>query len=449
MHHVPYDPHSETQEKSRGAIWLLAAAGLAIAWAGAVCYGAYLQAGLALIHQPIAALANLAALALCPAVAMMFAGLAAREAVRAGAKSERLANLASALIDPSHRTLDAGERARTLRADIAALDHVVATANQRLDLYAAGLRRDGVVLARALKSDVESLRALRGELNTEAQALAGAFAANTQALRTATAELKTQASEANHAVAAQVESFGAAFAHIGARSAEFAAAARTTETTAADFDAAVAKALDALAHATSLNDSARKATEESALVAHETARAVRDATARAVAEAREASRMIRAEARGVPAAANDAVISGRHVAENIKPPRRTVIPFFKPKAPRPEKAPAPVPAPANDYSATLADIVRLAGVEASFALSPADLAHIAYAGRNGVDARRNAVRTVAREDLRRLSSTFRASSDARRAAEILRKRPALGDGYDSDTQRDLMSAYLLVDAALG
>ena len=92
---------------------------------------------------------------------------------------------------------------------------------------------------------------------------------------------------------------------------------------------------------------------------------------------------------------------------------------------------------------------RLAGVEASYALSPADLAHIAYAGRNGVEARRNAVRTVAREDLRRLSSTFRASSDARRAAEILRKRPALGEGYDADTQRDLMSAFLLVDAALG
>jgi hypothetical protein len=298
---------------------------------------------------------------------------------------------------------------------------------------------------------VDSLRALRAELNDEAKALAGAFAANTAVLRTVTADLKTEAEAANRAVAAQVETFGAAFAQIGKRSAEFSEAARTTQSNVISFDAAITKALDALAHATSLTDSARKATEDSALAAHETARAVRDTTARAVAEAREASRMIRAEARAPLAPANDAIIAGHHVSENIKPPRRTVIPFFKPKAPRPAPAPtpAPLPTPANDFKANLADITRLCGVEASYALSPNDLAHIAYAGRKGIEARRQAVRMVAHEDLRRLSSTFRASADARRAAEILRKRPALGDGYDAETQRDLMSAYLLVDAALG
>jgi hypothetical protein len=361
-----------------------------------------------------------------------------------------MANLAAALVDPSHRTSEAGDRATHLRADIMALDQVVVGASQRLDHYAAGLRRDGAVLARALKSDVESLRALRAELNAEASALAGAFEANTQALRGVTAELKSEASAANQAVTAQIATFGEAFAKIGARSAEFAAAARTTEKTAATFDTAVTKALDALAHATSLTDSARRATEDSALLAGQAARAVRDTTARAVAEAREAARMIRTQGRIVESEpANDVAFSGQHSAENIKPPRRTVIPFFKPKAPKPAEAPAPMPAPANDYSATLADIVRLAGVEASYALSPADLAHIAYAGRGGVEARRNAVRTVARDDMRRLSSTLRTSADARRAAEILRRRPALGDGYDPDTKRDLMSAYLLVDAALG
>ncbi len=451
MQHVPYDPNFDAREKSRGGIWLLAAIGLALAWIGAVGYGAYQQAGLELIHQPTATLINLAAIAFGPAIVMLFIGFAAREAARAAAKTDTMANLAAALVSPTQRSAAAGDSAASLRADIIALDRVVGVAGERLEHYGASLRRDGVVLARALKADVESLRALRAELDGEAKALAGAFAANTAVLRTVTADLKSEAAQANHAVTKQIETFGAAFEQIGARSADFAAAARTTESTAASFDAAITKALDALAHATSLTDSARKATEDSALMAHETARAVRDTTARAVAEAREASRMIRAEARGGVAPANDTVVSGRHVAENIKPPRRTVIPFFKPKAPKPapvETRP-PAPTPANDYSATLADIVRLAGVEASYALSPNDLARIAYAGRKGVEARRAAVRMVAHEDLRRLSSTFRASADARRAAEILRKRPALGDGYDADTQRDLMSAFLLVDAALG
>lgn len=441
MHHVPYE------EKSASGLWLAAALGLAILWVGAVGAGAYLQVGVEIIHQPLPALANLAGLALCPAIALIFTGLGAREAARAAEKSERLANLTAALIDPAHRTYDASDRASTLRADIMALDRVVTAANENLEQHAAGLRRDGIGLARALKSDVDSLRALRGELNTEAQALAGTFSANTQALRVVTNELKTEAAEANRAVAAQIDGFGAAFAQIGKRSAEFAAAAQATEKCAATFDGAISNALEALAHATSLTDSARKATEESALAAHETARAVRDTTARAIAEARDASRMIRAEARGAPV--SEPVISGRHTADNIKPPRRTVIPFFKPKAPKPAQAPAPIPAPANDYSANLADITRLAGVEARYALSPEDLAHIAYVGRKGVAARRAAVRMVAHEDLRRLSSTFRASADARRAAEILRRRPELGDGYDAETQRDLMSAYLLVDAALG
>lgn len=428
--------------RSRGGGALVAACGCAGFWLAAIGAGAYAYFGpaaLATLSLPV--IAAVAAAAVGPAMLIVFAGLAAREAARARAESEHLSALAaSALRGPSLEKAEAASAlSRELKSEIAALDAIVGATHERLNRFQNALRQDGGVLAHALKQDLETMRSARTELRTEAEALGVAVNRNVKILRDATTYMKSE-----------TEAFGAVFAQIGARSAEFAAAAAASASSSEKFDAAVAAALDALAHATSLNDSARRSAVEAAEAAGDAARAVRETTGRAVAEARDAARAIRTAAASANSAESEPapVHTGRHRRENIVPSRRIgAVALFRPKA---EAAPLP----ANDADGhpvrTLADIVRLSGVRAAQALSPSDLARIARAGRAGPDARRHAVRTAAPAPLRKVSSHLRRDSSIRREAEWLRSQPSRAlAADDTRTQHDLTSAYLLVDAALG
>ena len=452
MNHVPIDPDYEPKKRKPGAGWLISSSLAALSWAGFASFGICARYGLdGLLALTPTDAAGLAGVVIGPSLMLLFAGAAAREAARARAQSQEVVDIAGRLrVQASHGGAQAAaESSRTLRTELIALDGVVRAAGQRIDHFRETLQQDGSALAYALKADIEAMRAVRAELAAEGKALTGLMDRNLDTMRQASAHM-----------AREVETFGAAFAQIGARSAEFAAAAEAGKTSAEVFDRAVHKALQGLAHATSLNECARKSVLESTTLATEAARALDATTTRAIHKAREAAREIRA---GAPPATQAHAFaesfSGRHDPSNIDPAPTKLAGVFdllrlKPAKRETEVADEPLPVPANDHKrprATLADIVRLTGLRAGQALSPRDLARIARAGAAGPDARREATWIVASDKVRQISTHLRRHADARRAAEILRRDPQgqLGEGSDAANAHELTSAYLLVDAALG
>jgi hypothetical protein len=469
------EPRKARKRAQGGGGWLLASWFFALAWIGAIAaagYFTFLGATLTLAALPTIVL--FATAAIVPPIVFFFVGLAAREAARARVMSDRVAAIA-AQASSGKAAAAAINASRALKGEVAALNQIVGEAGHRLEQFQGALSKDGGALANALARDIHTMRAARADMRHEAEALSATVGQNVKSLREATAYLKDEAGAAQAIFAQQIQSFGESFSSIGARSAEFAAAAANSGEAADTFDRAVGQALEALAHATSLNDSARKAALQSAEAANGAARAVLDHTQRAVSEARQAARTIRAESgRPLP---EDGAFSGVHAPENMIPPTTLANVFdllrlkphvppapandaAPPKAKRKAKkieqaadddwittaeyeaAPAPVRRPRE---ANLADVARLAGVSAAYALSAADLVRIA--GAIDLETRRETVRRIAAQPVRQISTALRRNREMRQAAELMRRNPARALGQGSD--RALTSAYLLVDAALG
>ncbi|MGE3302626.1 MAG: hypothetical protein AB7M12_05880 [Hyphomonadaceae bacterium] len=446
----------EGKLRRQGAGLMFAASASAMIWAGVVGGGALHQFGMSGLGQaPLETLGSLAALGLGPALIMLFAGVAGREAARARAAAERLAQIATqALATPAPEAAAAASQAsQELQDDMLALDTVLRGVNEHLRQVNQALREDSGELAQTLKGDIETMRAVRNELRAEAEALGVSVNRSVKQLRDTSAYMKSEAGAAERALAGHLQAYVAAFAQINTQSDEFAAAADKSAEAAGRLDAAIARSLEALAHATSLNDGARKSAVEASEAAAEAARAIREAVSRAVLEARDAARSVRAEnARPAEARRYEAANEELEQADYEPAAARKIsmAEFFRVKA-------QPPAAPANDRfhgdARTLADIAALSGIAAGEALSASDLEHIARAGRAGPEARRSAVRNAAPAPVRRLSNQLRRDRMIRRQAERLRAEPsrALGDdaGLDATARRDLASAYLLVDAALG
>jgi hypothetical protein len=415
-----------------------------------------------------------AALGLGPITLILFASLAAREASGARIAAEQVLALSEAThMTPSiDAVVQTRDLAAALREEVEALDSIVLVTARRLDAFENGLRADGGLIARALAEDVETMGRVRADLSAETAAIGDAVRTHVTQLRETSALMREETSVAVAALDSQVKVFGDVSAKIGQRSAEFAAAAADSVNGSAQFNAAIEKALDALAHATSLTDSARKSAEDAALVAQEAAGAVRGVTRSAIAEAREAAKQIRAEAGAFVSAAAAPVaaafslpriISGGGRSANVTPPIPKPIAEIKAQVasaaaakpkPAPAVTPTPIaPAPSNDDAPlSLADIVEASGLAITDILCADALDHIAQAAKRGPDARRAMVRAQAPDALRRISAHLRRDAHARREAEALRREPAraLGGANESEARRrDLASAFLLIDTVLG
>jgi hypothetical protein len=419
---------------------------LALAWTGAVGAGAYALNGAdGLLKLSNIELASLVALAMGPGATIFFAGLFSRETARARARSEQAVQLAES-VSESAAAYGGVEASEALRGEIVALDTVIRKASQRMEHYRAALREDGGAFAMSVKTDIETLRSLRAEFGAESQALSEAVSGNVALIREASQHMTTQ-----------MNAFGEAFAQIGARSAEFAAAAEAGQNSAEIFDRAVNNALQGLAHATSMNEGARQSVVESAAIAREAAQALTDTTTRALAQARKAAGEIRAVA---PPPANPAqklaeTLTGRHEPENLDastPVRLSnMLDMFRLKPPAPKAAPVVIANDTVEEPESLSEIVGFAGIQIEKALSLQDLALIARAGRGDSEARRDATRDAAGAQVQRLSAYLRRNVSVRRTAEMLRREPARAIAANGDTRASLAQtrAYLLIDAALG
>jgi hypothetical protein len=450
--------------KPRGGHYVLTASICALSWSAAVGAGAYFGLGAAAFAHPVfTTLFPIAAGAFAPSIAFLFAGFAARESARARGEAAQIVALAARNVSGKD-AVAAVQASRALKNEVTALDQVLREANQRFAHFHGALATDGAALGEVLTRDIQAMRALRAEIRCEADAITASVGRHVKNLHDAASHLKTETVGVHRLLDEQMGAFGKAFANIGARSAEFAAAASTTTASAETFDAAVAQALEALAHATSLNESARQSCMHSAEAANGAARAVRASTLQAVNDVRQAARLIRVE--GGQAVVDESAFEGVPARANIAPPTKLSHVFdllrlkpHIPPSPANDAAPtqqkpvsAPIAAqPTPRREANLADLTRLAGVRAGEALTVADLSYIARASEGGVNARRQAVRDAAGEPVKQLSTYLRRNRDTRRAAEMLRSNPsrALRAGIGPDNGRALTSAYLLVDAALG
>ncbi|MDX2234962.1 MAG: hypothetical protein NW200_10755 [Hyphomonadaceae bacterium] len=304
---------------------------LALAWVAAVgCVTAALAGFGALGQLAVIQWVALAFAAFMPAGLLLFAGAAAREGVRAQAMASRLADAADRMMNPSPVAEAAARRLGiSVRGEIAALDRsleeamaklaavetvvtrqklaveqAAATAQQGAGAMISGLERERAVLMQ-ISSDLDANVARLGEtVRRQSQTITGAAH-----------EAETQLRAVDQVLEARLNGFGAAANVIGERTGQLAQAAASTADSTHRLETALAGALDTLAQATSLTETAKKSTEAATLAANATAGAVRDTTNRAIDDARRVAELIRAEAQTVEREAAAALERLREAAE--------------------------------------------------------------------------------------------------------------------------------------
>jgi len=108
--------------------------------------------------------------------------------------------------------------------------------------------------------------------------------------------------------------------------------------------------------------------------------------------------------------------------------------------------------PANDPDVTLKhnaiDLVTEAGVDLDDVLQPTDLEQIAQSSRHGAAARRRAVVDLAPGAVTRIARHVKRHGEALEVASQFRSRPDLAKSDKKGEGKDLVRAYLLIDAAL-
>lgn len=282
----------------------------ALAWVGvAVGAPAAFLGPNTLQYQHPAILVGIAAIAIAPALMLLYAAAAAREAMRVRRETADFARRASEALSPS----DVEERARTLgetvRAEIGALQTVVETALDRFaELEAAAARnaivfdqavsnaRDGAgILSKTLSDERIAFEDLTTELRGQSDTLGENVGRQIRLMREASRLVRQEYVAADETLQAHLTSFAAAAALMAERTEAIDGAATATHMAAQRLDGTIVSALDALAQATSLTDTARQSAENATQAANATASAVRETTLRAVADARRVAHMIRNE----------------------------------------------------------------------------------------------------------------------------------------------------------
>jgi hypothetical protein len=302
--------------------WIECGGGVAaLAWlVGALMapIGYFGLAGVAAFHPALHI--ALATLMLGPAILIWLGASAAAEASRTRKIAARLDAKTHVWGAPPpsapQEEIAALQVSAMLRDEIDALNLAIEMATDRLGAIEAAAARniaafenaisaggDGAgALSALLDRERATMAGLNAELKSETEALARQVSRQIRLIQEAAKIFKTEVAAAESTMAAQAEAFGDAADLMGERTAAFLGAAEAAGAVSLRIDDNLSSALEALAHASSLNDVARRNAELAADAAQAAAGAVREATSQAVADARRAAETVREEA----AAAEDA-----------------------------------------------------------------------------------------------------------------------------------------------
>jgi hypothetical protein len=307
---------------------------LALSWIG-VAVGApvaFLGAD-ALQYQHPAVLVGIGAVAIAPAILILFAAAAAREARRVRLETLHLSRLASDALAP---TEDVEDRARTLgetvRAEIGALQTVVETALDRFAALEAAAARNALVfdqavasakdgagiLSATLQNERLAFEDLTTELRQQSDVLGENVSRHIKLMREASRLVRQEYVAADETLQAHLATFTASATLMAQRTEAMDAAAAATQAAAARLDGTIVNALDALTQATTLTDTARQSAENATLAANATASAVRETTQRAVADARRVAHMIRTETQAMEDTASATLAKLKDAAEEAR-----------------------------------------------------------------------------------------------------------------------------------
>ncbi|MDX2234963.1 MAG: hypothetical protein NW200_10760 [Hyphomonadaceae bacterium] len=280
--------------------WIAAAIGAPTAFMGADALGT----------QHPAVLAGILAVAIAPALMIVFAAAAAREAHRVRRETAELARLATEALAPAGAVEDrARSLGQTVRAEIGALQSVVDVALDRFAELEAAAARNAIVFdqavasakdgAGALSATLQSERLAFEDLTTELRQQSDVLGENVgrqiRLMREASRLVRQEYVAADETFQAHLTSFAASAALMAERTEAMDGAATATQMAAQRLDGTIVTALEALSQATTLTDTARQSAENATLAANATASAVRETTQRAVADARRVAHMIRTE----------------------------------------------------------------------------------------------------------------------------------------------------------
>jgi hypothetical protein len=320
-------------------------------------------------------LGAVAAVALLPALMVVFSGLAARDSARARSEASRLADAADRLLNPERSAEDAARRlAMSVRGEITTLDHALEQTLARLAEVQGQITRQAAAVdtmsdrAKAganqmitgMEREREELLGISQELTNRAQTIGDSISRHTEQISHAARVAEAEVRAADQALDHRLTSFGAAAALITDRTQHLTGAAQASADSALRLESALSNALDVLAKATSLTDAARQSADAATLAANSTAGAVRDTTIRAIDDAKRAADLIRGEAASVEReagialerlrdaanAAREAAIGARTAVEEQEPPRQRV----RSRSPQSREEPSAGPMPGYDRS---------------------------------------------------------------------------------------------------
>jgi hypothetical protein len=320
-------------------------------------------------------LGAVAAVALLPALMVVFSGLAARDSARARSEASRLADAADRLLNPERSAEDAARRlAMSVRGEITTLDHALEQTLARLAEVQGQITRQAAAVdtmsdrAKAganqmitgMEREREELLGISQELTNRAQTIGDSISRHTEQISHAARVAEAEVRAADQALDHRLTSFGAAAALITDRTQHLTGAAQASADSALRLESALSNALDVLAKATSLTDAARQSADAATLAANSTAGAVRDTTIRAIDDAKRAADLIRGEAASVEReagialerlrdaanAAREAAIGARTAVEEQELPRQRV----RSRSPQSREEPSAGPMPGYDRS---------------------------------------------------------------------------------------------------
>lgn len=397
-------------------------------------------------------------------------------------------------------------------ATLARLGQLEAAAQRNTSLFDSALSatRDNVAfMSGHLARERDALAELNSDMRGQTETMAQSIGRQVRLMREASKLVKTEVSAAEDALESHLASFAASASVMAERTSSFHQAADGAHDAAASMNASMSQMLDGLGEATRLTDAARQSSEQAVRAANETANAVRETTRGAIHEAKRAAQLVRAETTALQETAaqtlaqlQSAALAVRAASNENTPQRQAgaidkrlaAIAATKPArengiyaaasaakagredetqrtrkagwngfSPRDGAAQKPTPELADafelvTFSETEDADARLkhsvlhftvaCGVDLSEVLTSRDLERIAAQARNGAPARRRAVVDAAPGAVGRLSRHLKRDAAARSAAAEFRARPSLASSEDRAESKDLVRAYLLVDAAL-
>lgn len=313
-------------ETAGAGFWGSAAA---LAWIGVALGAPAAVLGFdALQYQHPAVLVGIVAVAIAPAVLILFAAAAAREAHRVRRETLDLARLLSPT-DVEGRARTVGE---SVRAEIGALQVVVETALDRFaELEAAAARnaivfneavgnaRDGAgILSQTLQNERVAFEDLTTELRTQSDTLGENVGRQIRLMREASRLVRQEYVAADETLQGHLASFAATASLMAERTEAIDGAATATHMAAQRLDGTIVSALEALTQATALTDTARQSAENATQAANATASAVRETTQRAVADARRVAHMIRSETQAMEDTASATLAKLKDAADEAR-----------------------------------------------------------------------------------------------------------------------------------